>query len=726
MGEAHECSFAELRNRYKDHAIVGSSKAQKSRSLALFGGLTDGAGKKKDNVLYRTLVTLDFDYVLSVRPVLDVLPCAYWYYTTWGHTTDEVKARVVCEIPRTELHAYVDYVKELERVFPAMDLRGVGYTQIAYLPCRKEVGSPFEEEFKPGGVLTLSALRSMSPVLLQRTRAEEQKFDGQYPRYNDADARKLLKGPFPEPGQTFAVLSGIAGVLKQKGIAEEDRKKILDEWSNWTLDDLQAQGHASYMRFSDEEFPIVGRRLCSSVAEAIAILDEKFELSFATQEEAANWFATEAFPRLKEVPSLEDDVIWAVHPSQCGLETGQPKKAHLAISEACLRDWVRNDPKFEGAYYDEIRRVQVVDEPVDESKLMGLLTWFQRGAVNHGKTFGSSHVKNVFKDRTLFPARNEFKAWADRCERKFLELGLDPIEVLETWPNKIYQVDDPLIGMKTRLEILNTVRGGTQAGSFSTCYVVKVGEKGYGKDRSTRAFWGDGFVQDLGQNISSQGFSLHRHVNNVVLLVEEAASVMGGRPWENSAKLKAMIQRTHTSKTLYSEDPTTHSFFFSVVFSINDERGFPIDEDGCRRAIIYNFEKNINDVLDDTEFVERIRTVSVGAAWHLLKQNPNAHRMTLEEQELIQQDAFERLSRKSSDLFQAFLVQYVKDLQASGATSISNRDLCEKYLENAFEERRTERQLQMLAKRYLIQMGCEEARVRDADGRSRRMVLPKC
>lgn len=167
--------WSELVNRL---SIPQNNNNKYARGVAVYGDMKDGTdenGKEykkyrnDENVIYRDVITLDYDHILKLRPLHDAITdtlkgVAWFWHTTFNHQTESPRIRLYIALnERISADDYRKYTKVLvNKIGHSVDEGSFQPSRAMALPVKKSNDSIYIFKYNDAPILNVETLKNWS------------------------------------------------------------------------------------------------------------------------------------------------------------------------------------------------------------------------------------------------------------------------------------------------------------------------------------------------------------------------------------------------------------------------------------------------------------------------------------------------------------------------------------------------------------------------------------
>lgn len=221
--------WSELVNRL---SIPQNNTNKYVRGVAIYGDMKDGTDengneykkyRKDENVIYRDVITLDYDDIPKLRPLHDAITdtlkgVAWFWHTTFSHRTEQ--ARIRLHLPLNE-HISADDYRKYTRVLASkighpVDEGSFQPSRAMALPVKKSNDSIYIFKYNDASILSVETLEEWSKELKSQYK-ESNKF--KYPKRRDNDFWKSIAFGV-STGNRNQTLTSLIGVLLNRRVPD--------------------------------------------------------------------------------------------------------------------------------------------------------------------------------------------------------------------------------------------------------------------------------------------------------------------------------------------------------------------------------------------------------------------------------------------------------------------------------------------------------------------------
>lgn len=174
--------WSELVNRL---SIPQNNNNKYARGVAVYGDMKDGTdenGKEykkyrnDENVIYRDVITLDYDHIPNLRPLHDAITdtlkgVAWFWHTTFNHQTESPRIRLYIALnERISADNYRKYTKMLvNKIGHPVDEGSFQPSRAMALPVYQQDKYPFLHQYNDAPILNVETLEKWSEEIERQT-----------------------------------------------------------------------------------------------------------------------------------------------------------------------------------------------------------------------------------------------------------------------------------------------------------------------------------------------------------------------------------------------------------------------------------------------------------------------------------------------------------------------------------------------------------------------------
>lgn len=167
--------WSELVNRL---SIPQNNTNKYARGVAIYGDMKDGTDengneykkyRKDENVIYRDVITLDYDDIPKLRPLHDAITdalkgVAWFWHTTFNHQTEGPRIRLYVPLnERVNVNDYRKYTKVLvNKIGHPVDEGSFQPSRAMALPVYQQDKYPFLHQYNDAPILNVEILKNWS------------------------------------------------------------------------------------------------------------------------------------------------------------------------------------------------------------------------------------------------------------------------------------------------------------------------------------------------------------------------------------------------------------------------------------------------------------------------------------------------------------------------------------------------------------------------------------